>query len=81
MYNFGQMSEYFCSNCISMSLFLILTTTVMLSPCFYSPTRVFSAYIKEIEGKPEPNSWGKKMPFGACMYELSSGGRNISHME
>ncbi|XP_033631175.1 actin-related protein 2/3 complex subunit 1A-like [Asterias rubens] len=37
-------------------------------------SRVFSAYIKEIEGKPEPNSWGKKMPFGACMYELSSGG-------
>lgn len=36
--------------------------------------RVFSAYIKEIEDKPEANSWGKKMPFGSCMQELSAGG-------
>ncbi|XP_022080473.1 actin-related protein 2/3 complex subunit 1A-like [Acanthaster planci] len=36
--------------------------------------RVFSAYIKEIEDKPEANSWGKKMPFGNCMQELSAGG-------
>ena len=26
--------------------------------------RVFSAYIKEVEGKPEATPWGKKMTFG-----------------
>ena len=36
--------------------------------------RVFSAYIKEIEGKPSPTSWGSKMNFGACMHEFSNSG-------
>ncbi|XP_065644924.1 actin-related protein 2/3 complex subunit 1A-A isoform X2 [Hydra vulgaris] len=35
--------------------------------------RVFSAYIKEIEPKPETTNWGKKMPFGALMAEFSNG--------
>jgi len=35
--------------------------------------RVFSAYIKEIESKPEATNWGKKMPFGALMGEFSNG--------
>lgn len=35
--------------------------------------RVFSAYIKEIEAKPEATNWGKKMPFGALMAEFSNG--------
>jgi actin related protein 2/3 complex subunit 1A/1B len=35
--------------------------------------RVFSAYIKEIESKPESTSWGKKMPFGNLMGEWSNG--------
>lgn len=35
--------------------------------------RVFSAYIKEIEQKPEPTNWGKKMPFGALMAEFANG--------
>lgn len=35
--------------------------------------RVFSAYIKEIEPKPEATSWGKKMPFGALMKEFTNG--------
>jgi len=35
--------------------------------------RVFSAYIKEIESKPEATNWGKKMPFGAIMKEFANG--------
>lgn len=35
--------------------------------------RVFSAYIKEIESKPEATNWGKKMPFGALMCEHNNG--------
>lgn len=35
--------------------------------------RVFSAYIKEIESKPESTNWGKKMPFGNLMGEWSNG--------
>jgi len=35
--------------------------------------RVFSAYIKDIEAKPGPTSWGKKMPFGACLAEFTNG--------
>lgn len=35
--------------------------------------RVFSAYIKEIESKPEATNWGKKMPFGALMAEFTNG--------
>lgn len=31
--------------------------------------RVFSAYIKEIEAKPDATNWGKKMPFGNLMGE------------
>jgi len=35
-------------------------------------TRVFSAYIKEIEEKPEPTPWGAKMPMGQLMEEFSN---------
>lgn len=35
--------------------------------------RVFSAYVKEIEEKPSPTPWGKKMTFGNCMGEYSNG--------
>jgi len=41
--------------------------------------RVFSTYIKEIESKPEATNWGKKMPFGALMAELSNGGGGWVH--
>ena len=41
--------------------------------------RVFSAYVKEIEGKPEPTPWGKKMPFGAIMAEYANGGGGWVH--
>jgi len=38
--------------------------------------RVFSSYIKEIEERPSPTTWGKKMPFGQLMgeYGQSTGG-------
>ena len=36
--------------------------------------RVFSAYVKEMEGKPESTPWGKKMTFGNLMAEFSNGG-------
>lgn len=41
--------------------------------------RVFSAYIKEIESKPESTNWGKKMPFGALMAEFSNGAGGWVH--
>lgn len=40
-------------------------------------TRVFSAYIKEVDEKPASTPWGSKMPFGQLMSEFggaSSGG-------
>ncbi|WVR08925.1 hypothetical protein IAU60_005984 [Kwoniella sp. DSM 27419] len=33
---------------------------------------VFSAYIKGVEAKPEPNAWGDKLPFGAILGEFKS---------
>lgn len=41
--------------------------------------RVFSAYIKEEEPKPEATSWGKKMTFGNLMAEFSNGGGGWVH--
>jgi len=41
--------------------------------------RVFSAYVKEIEEKPEPTCWGKKMPFGAIMAEFCHGSGGWVH--
>jgi len=41
--------------------------------------RVFSGYIKEIESKPGPNSWGTKMTFAALMAEFSNGGGGWVH--
>eukprot|EP00918_Siedleckia_nematoides_P097777 GHVU01214179.1.p1 GENE.GHVU01214179.1~~GHVU01214179.1.p1 ORF type:complete len:372 (+),score=31.59 GHVU01214179.1:158-1273(+) len=41
--------------------------------------RVFSAYIKEVEPKPEATAWGKKMTFGNLMQEFSSGGGGWVH--
>ena len=34
--------------------------------------RVYSGYIKEIEGKPSPTEWGAKMTFGNMMAEFSN---------
>jgi len=36
--------------------------------------RVFSAYVKEIQAKPQPDVWGPKPSFGALMQEFSNGG-------
>nr|CAG4643941.1 EOG090X05RK [Lepidurus arcticus] len=43
--------------------------------------RVFSAYIKEIEDRPQPTAWGAKMPLGQLMAEFanSSGGGGWVH--
>lgn len=44
---------------------------------FYSlnlASRVFSAYIKEVEEKPGPTPWGSKMPFGAVLAEFGGAG-------
>lgn len=38
-------------------------------PFVNSPSRIFSAYIKEVEEKPAPTAWGSKMPFGEVMFE------------
>ena len=41
--------------------------------CADFKARVYSAYTKEIEDKPEATCWGKKMPFGNLMAEYSNG--------
>lgn len=41
--------------------------------------RVFSAYIKEVEPKPEATNWGKKMTFGNLMSEFSESGCGWIH--
>ena len=45
----------------------------------HTPIRVFSAYVKEIEDKPEATAWGKKMPFGAIMAEFGLGNGGWVH--
>lgn len=42
-------------------------------------SRVFSAYVKEIEEKPSTTPWGKKMTFGNCMAEFSNGSGGWVH--
>lgn len=44
----------------------------LISPSLAS--RVFSAYIKEVEEKPGPTPWGSKMPFGAVLAEFGGAG-------
>ena len=41
--------------------------------------RVFSAYIKEVDVKPNSTNWGKKMTFGTMMAEFSNGGGGWVH--
>lgn len=41
--------------------------------------RVFSAYVKDVEGKPSTTNWGSKMPFGNLMAEFSTGGGGWVH--
>lgn len=41
--------------------------------------RVFSAYVKEVESKPDSTAWGKKLILGNLMGEFSNGGgRNLA---
>ena len=40
--------------------------------CADFKARVFSAYIKEVEEKPESTCWGKKMTLGNLMMEFAS---------
>lgn len=42
-------------------------------------TRIFSAYIKEIDVKPDPTPWGSKMSLANLMAELSNGGGGWVH--
>lgn len=41
---------------------------------FLYPHRVFSAFIKEVDGKTNTDTiWGKKSSFGSCLSEFSNG--------
>jgi len=48
---------------------------LLAAGCCDYKANVFSAYIKDIESKPGPTNWGKKMPFGAIMqtFDISNG--------
>ena len=75
-----------CIECVRVCVLCVLSVcvyvcvyvcvTVCLCVCVY---RVFSAYVKEIESKPEATCWGKKMTFGSCMAEFYSGGGGWVH--
>ncbi|CAM9649559.1 actin-related protein 2/3 complex subunit 1A-like [Lampetra fluviatilis] len=41
--------------------------------------RIFSGYIKEVDAKPSPTSWGTKMTFGQVMAEFGSGAGGWVH--
>lgn len=55
-------------------LFLLLFCSNTNNPVPLWPSRVFSAYIKEVEEKPGPTPWGSKMPFGAVLAEFGGAG-------
>ena len=40
--------------------------------CADFKARVFSAYIKDVDDKPESTCWGKKMTLGTLMMEFAS---------
>jgi actin related protein 2/3 complex subunit 1A/1B len=49
-----------------------MTRFLFLIGVFSIQTRIFSAYIKEIEDKPAPTPWGSKMPLGQVMIEFTN---------
>ena len=70
--------------CICMHVLLysyIMFTILLFYHCvnFLYPHRVFSAFIKEVDGKTNTDTiWGKKSSFGSCLSEFSNG-RGILH--
>lgn len=61
------------SDCILFPLLLVLNYYQTPPPPSLT-SRVFSAYIKEVEEKPGPTPWGSKMPFGAVLGEFGGAG-------
>ena len=44
---------------------------------YFSFNRVFSAFVKEVDGKTNTDTiWGKKSSFGTCLSEFSNGRGN-----
>ncbi|XP_022235777.1 actin-related protein 2/3 complex subunit 1A-like, partial [Limulus polyphemus] len=72
---FVVMKLFVRSEFVLMKLFLPLSVL----NCPSSVSKVFSAYIKEIEQKPQPTPWGNKMPFGNIMAEVSNAGGGWIH--
>lgn len=66
-----------CQRRLSLLCFLFCFLSFFAFPLPTSPSaasRVFSAYIKEVEEKPGPTPWGSKMPFGAVLAEFGGAG-------
>ena len=59
---------------VSLSHFLFLFSPFFSASPPSPASRVFSAYIKEVEEKPGPTPWGSKMPFGAVLAEFGGAG-------
>lgn len=47
---------------------------LLATGCTDFRTRVFSAYIKEIEEKPDSTAWGSRMPLGQLLAEFPAAG-------
>lgn len=62
---------------ISLRVYWHLVTCVVCQRLSaYVRYRVFSAYVKEVDTKPEATKWGDKMTFGTVMAEFSSSSGN-----
>lgn len=69
---YWKLARRLCPVSISVFHAVFQPASLLISPSLVS--RVFSAYIKEVEEKPGPTPWGSKMPFGAVLAEFGGAG-------
>lgn len=69
---YWKLARRLCPVSISVFHAVFPPASLLISPSLVS--RVFSAYIKEVEEKPGPTPWGSKMPFGAVLAEFGGAG-------
>ena len=63
-----------CMFCCTALLYMFTILLFCHYVNFLYPHRVFSAFIKEVDGKTNTDTiWGKKSSFGSCLSEFSNG--------